>query len=297
MKQKLFAEFKTLLLCFTLIVFAAVTVKAQINKSLAVKVDTLFFENFSSNKLNSSIWNIVITGHVFNNEQQAYTDSSSNIRIVHGKEAEGAENGALLIQPHYRPGYKTPQGKKFDFTSGRINSRGKYEFTHGTISARIKLPSGSGFWPAFWVLGTGNWPETGEIDIMENVGEPDWISSALHGPGYFGETPLVNKVYFNSKNDITHWHIYTVDWTKEYMIFKVDGKLFYRVTREMVEHYGKWAFDNPKFLILNLALGGAYPEKTSGINSPYFGLPESTVKMIKNDQAKMLVDWVMVTKN
>ena len=297
MKQNLSAKFKTLFLCLALILFTAVTLKAQVNKSTSMEGDTLFFENFSGSKLDTSIWNIVITGRVFNNEQQAYTDSSANIRIVHGKEAEGAQNGALLIQPHYRPGYKTPQGKKFDFTSGRINTRNKYEFSHGTVSARIKLPAGSGFWPAFWLLGNGNWPATGEIDIMENVGEPDWVSAALHGPGYFGETPLVNKVYFNSNDDITNWHVYTVDWTTNHLIFKIDGKLFYRVTRAMVEHYGKWAFDNKKFIILNFALGGAYPEKTSGIRSPYFGLPESTVNMIKNNKAKMLVDWVLVTKN
>ncbi len=297
MKKILTAVFTILILCSTFILLEGDSLEAQVSKTQLVKGDTLFFDNFSGKSLDRTKWNVVITGRVVNNEQQAYVDSSSNIYIAHGKDAEGAKDGALIIQPRYRHGFKTQQDKNFDFTSGRINTRGKYEFAYGNVSARIKLPAGSGFWPAFWILGTGRWPATGEIDVMENVGESDWVSCAMHGPGYFGETPLVNKVYFNANNDVTHWHVYSVDWTKEYLIFKIDGKLFYRVTRAMVEHYGKWAFDNPKFLILNLALGGAYPEKTSGINSPYFGLPESTVNMIKNNQAKMLVDWVLVTKN
>ena len=65
----------------------------------------------------------------------------------------------------------------------------------------------------------------------------------------------------------------------------------------MVEHYGRWAYDNPKFLIVNLALGGAYPLKTNGATSPYSGMPESTVQLVKDGGAKVLVDWVRVTRH
>ena len=71
----------------------------------------------------------------------------------------------------------------------------------------------------------------------------------------------------------------------------------FRVTRPMVEHFGNWTFNNSKFLILNFALGGAYPVKINGVKEPYFGLPASTVELIKNNQSKMLVDWVKITKN
>jgi hypothetical protein len=74
----------------------------------------------------------------------------------------------------------------------------------------------------------------------------------------------------------------------------VDGKLTYRVTRKMAEHYGKWSFDTPKFVILNFALGGAYPFKTNGIEVPYSGIPASTVARIKQGDIAMLVDWVRV---
>lgn len=258
--------------------------------------DTLFFDDFSGSALDRDHWNVIVTGFTVNNEQQAYVDSSATLYTVQGKEAQGAKNGALVLEAAYYQGYKTPEGKTFDFISGRINSRNKVMFTYGTAAARIKLPPGSGLWPAFWALGDGQWPDVGEIDIMEYVGETDWTGVALHGPGYSGETPLVNKAYFTDDHDATAWHVYAVDWTSEGFNFRIDGKLVYRATRPMVEHYGRWAFDTPKFLILNLALGGAYPVKTNGVDAPYPGIPASTVRLIKNGKAKVLVDWVLVTR-
>jgi hypothetical protein len=64
----------------------------------------------------------------------------------------------------------------------------------------------------------------------------------------------------------------------------------------MVEQYGRWAYDNPKFLIVNLALGGAYPQAVNHADTPHVGLPESTVDLIKSGGGQMLVDWVRVTK-
>jgi beta-glucanase (GH16 family) len=265
-------------------------------KSSNTQPEVVFFDDFSGNTLNRSKWNVEVTGYVVNNEQQAYVDSAATIYFVKGSEAEGAENGALVLHPRFSSGHTTKENRKFDFISGRINTRNKVEFTYGTAAARIKMTPGAGLWPAFWAMGKGQWPETGEIDIMEYVGEPDWTGIALHGPKYSGETPLVNKVYFDSDNDVTQWHVYSVDWTKDSLLFKVDGKLMYRATRPMVEHYGKWAFDNPKFLILNFALGGAYPFKTNGVKEPYNGLPASTVNHIKEGKSKMLVDWVKITR-
>jgi beta-glucanase (GH16 family) len=264
---------------------------------LAAEPDTVFFDDFAGRELDRSKWRVEVTGRTVNNEQQAYVDSPETISIAHGDEAEGASNGALILQARYRPGFMTPQKRKVDFVSGRIDTRGKMNFAFGTAAARIKLPAGSGLWPAFWALGNGTWPDTGEIDIMEYVGEPDWTSVALHGRGYSGETPLVNKVYFPRRKDATAWHIYAVDWTPKGFVFKVDGEVMYRATRPMIEHYGPWAYDNAKYLILNMALGGAYPVKTNGVKSPYPGLPAETVELIKAGKAKMLVDWVRVTKN
>ena len=86
---------------------------------------SLFFDDFSSGQLDRSKWNVIVTGRTVNNEQQAYVDSTETIRVVRGGEAGGAENGALLIQPRYRPGFTTPERRKFDFISGRIDTKGR----------------------------------------------------------------------------------------------------------------------------------------------------------------------------
>ena len=260
------------------------------------KPDTVFFEDFNEKALDRAKWNVEVTGHTVNDEQEAYVDSASTLYLVKGAAAEGARNGALVIKPVYHPGYISKENKKYDFLSGRINTQQKWEFTYGTASARMKMASGAGLWPAFWALGNGNWPDCGEIDIMETVGDSSWFSNAMHGPGYFGNTPIVHREFFPKGIDVTQWHVYTVDWSADSMVFKVDGKVTYTVTRAMVEHYGRWAFDNPKFIILNFALGGGYPHGENKVESPYFGLSQATLDNIKAGNAKVLVDWVLVTK-
>ena len=246
---------------------------------------TLFVDDFSGRELDRSKWNVIVTGRTVNNEQQAYVDSTEVLYV---------KDGALVIQPRFRPAFKTPQGNTFDFISGRIDTRTKFAFTYGTAAARMKLAGGAGLWPAFWALGDGRWPDTGEIDIMEHVGDPTWTSAALHGPGYFGDTPLVQRALL-PKGSVANWHVYSVDWTPDTLVFRTDGRETYRVTREMVETYGKWSFDNPKHLIVNLALGGNYPFAVNKTETPYRGLPESTVRAIQRNRVRILVDWVRVT--
>jgi beta-glucanase (GH16 family) len=256
----------------------------------------LFEDNFASGQLDRTKWNVIVTGRTVNNEQQAYVDSVDTLTVGTGPETSGAENGALVIRARRRPGFKTAEGRAFDFISGRLESRSKFEFTYGTAAARIKLRAGAGLWPAFWALGTGRWPDTGEMDIMENVGDPTWTNFALHGPGYSGNTPLVSRQHFARGGDITGWHVYSMDWTSDALVFSVDGAEEYRVTRAMVEHYGRWAYDNPKFLIVNLALGGQYPQAVNGVAQPYAGLPQQTIDLITAEKAVMVVDWVRVTR-
>ncbi len=253
-----------------------------------------FVEDFSAPQLDRTKWNVIVTGRTVNNEQQAYVDSTENIRLVTGAEAQGAQNGALLIHPKFEPGFTSAQGRKYDFTSGRLESNGKLEFTYGTASARIKLSAGQGLWPAFWALGAGRWPDSGEMDIMENVGERDWTTVALHGPGYSGNTPLAARRPFPAGADITGWHVYSMTWTTNGFVFKVDDQTFYEVPRAKVESYGRWAYDTPKYLILNLALGGQYPQSVNHATEPYPGLPAATVDLIKTGKADMLIDYVQV---
>lgn len=257
----------------------------------------VFFDGFSSGGLDRSKWNVRITGKVVNDEQQAYVDSPETIYVTSGPEAVGADGNVLVLHPRYRPGYSTPDGDCFDFMSGRIDTRDKFQFRYGSASARMRLPDGRGLWPAFWLMGGGNWPDTGEIDVMEYVGEPEWVSSAVHGPGYSGEQALVNNRYFTNSENATGWHVYTVDWQPDRLDFKVDGAPIYRVIRPMADFFGGWAFDNEKFMILNFALGGVYPFKSNGIESPYYGMSEAAVDAIKADRAKVLVDWIRVEKS
>lgn len=248
----------------------------------------VFFDDFNTGHLDRSKWNVVVTGFHVNNEQQAYVDSSNTLF---------EENGQLVLQPGYTPGFVTRDGQHFDFISSRINTKDKFEFQYGRAEARIRITSGAGLWPAWWMLGSnGDWPACGETDIMEFVGEGDWASAAVHGPHYSGETPFVNRWYFPRGQDVTQWHLYAVDWTPDSLVFSYDGHTVFRLTKAMAEHYGPWAFDQKEFLILNFALGGAYPEKVNGVQKPYNGLPQSTVDMIKAHKARMYVDWVKVTQ-
>lgn len=272
-----------MVVCLAFVLIAQVQVEAQSNKKV------LFFDDFSKPSLDRSKWNVVITGDHFNDELQAYIDSTSTLFI---------ENGSLVFRPQYSPGFITKDSKHFDFTSARITTQNKFDFAYGTAEAKIKLTQGAGLWPAWWMLGNQIWPTTGEVDIMENIGESDWANAAVHGPGYSGETPFVNRQYFNASNDITNWHVYAVDWSPTEMIFKYDGVTMFRVTKTMINHYGKWVFDEPKHLILNFAIGGIFPAKINGIigKGVKYGLAESTADLIKDNKVKMWVDWVRVSQ-
>lgn len=279
-----------------LLLSATLLTASQVFAQKLPKTDTVFFEDFNKPALNRSKWNVEVTGNTVNDEQQAYVDSAATIYMIDGK-TEGATNGALVLKALYQPGFTSKEQRKYDFISGRINTRAKMEFTYGTASCRMKMASGAGLWPAFWALGNGKWPDCGEIDVMETVGDSSWVSHALHGPGYFGDTPLAKRVFLPKGIDVTQWHVYSVDWSPESLVFKVDGKITYTVTKAMVEKYGRWAFDNKKFIILNFALGGGYPGGVNKVTKPYHGLSENTVNKIKAGEAKTIVDWVLVTKS
>lgn len=256
----------------------------------------VFFDDFGAGELDRSRWNVEGPNFWVNREVQAYVDSPETLRILPEGSVEGANGGVLELRAIPQPGFRSPDGRTSDFLSGRIDTRDKFDFTHGRAAARIRMPALTGIWPAFWLLGNGSWPETGEIDIMEYVGEPDWSGVALHGPGYSGDTPLQNKYFFPDGSDVTDWHVYAVEWDRDRLLFTIDDRVIYRVTRPMVDLYGEWKFDTPKFLILNLALGGEYPFKTNGIRTPYYGMPQETADHIETAGASIQIDWVSVAQ-
>jgi beta-glucanase (GH16 family) len=272
------------LLCLSLLTSA---------RARATRAATIFFEDFSGTTLDRSKWNVIVTGRTVNDEQQAYVDSPETIALQ--PDAAEAEHGALAITSRHKRGFKTPQGREFDFVSGRMDTRGKFEFLYGTAEARVKLTSGAGLWPAFWALGTERWPDTGEMDILENVGDSTWTNFAVHGPGYSADKCFDFRQRFPGGGDTTGWHVYGMTWTRDALVFTVDGHERWRIDRATVETRGRWAYDTPKFLIVNQAVGGSYPHAVNHTEQPYLGLPQSTVDTIDAGRAVMLVDWIRVT--
>jgi beta-glucanase (GH16 family) len=173
-------------------------------------------------------------------------------------------NGHLVIQAiKLNPSTAPNSGS---WTSARMITEGTEQFQYGKAEARMMLPVGPGIWPAFWALGANissvGWPNSGEIDYMENVPAsgglgPGKISSTLHGPGYSGDKGLPKKYAFPS-GDVTGWHTYGAIWSPNMIQFYVDdpGKVFYVITASDVPAGQSWAFNHPFFLLMNLAVGG-----------------------------------------
>lgn len=189
-----------------------------------------------------------------NQEKQFYTASTDNISL-NGR-------GHLRITARVAPAGFTCYYGPCRYTSGKITTRGRYSAAPGKVEARIKLPTGQGLWPAFWMLGSGwpstPWPQCGELDIMENKGsQPTITSSAIHGPGYSGATPLAQA---KTRQTPYHedFHTFAVAWDATQVRFFIDGELHYRVTRGDVQQFGPWVFDQSFFPILNLAVGGHF---------------------------------------
>jgi beta-glucanase (GH16 family) len=240
----------------------------------------IWSDEFNGTGVDASNWSIVTNVHV-NNEQQQYTNSSKNISV---------SNGTLKITA------RKESNNGYPFTSGRLESGGKREFGHTRVEARIKMPVGPGLWPAFWMLGnnigSAGWPGCGELDIMENVGYGDWVSGALHGPGYSGDTPINGRFYPNSS--VSNFHVYRTEFSPTDVKWYIDDKVVKTTLKSDVTKYGNWVYDKPFFIILNMAVGGGYPQGVNGATSPYPGVPQSTANLIASTPQTMEVDWVRV---
>ena len=147
------------------------------------------------------------------------------------------------------------------FTSARIKTAGLFTQAYGRFEANIKTPWGPGIWPAFWLIGsdadTVGWPQCGEIDIMELRGQkPNVISGTVHGPGYSGAGGISKSFAFEDNRFDVDFHLFAVEWGKDYIDFFVDNTLYQRITPANVT--GKWVFDHPFYIIMNVAVGGNY---------------------------------------
>ena len=190
-----------------------------------------------------------------NNEKEYYAADPASIS-TNGQ-------GQLVITGRVAPPGLTCYYGPCRYTSAKITTRGKLTVSPtGRVEARIKLSTGQGLWPAFWMLGSKcpqtPWPDCGEIDIMENKGsQSSTTSSALHGPGYSGATPFAHAQSFSSST-IADFHTYAVEWGPTYVRWLVDDVLHYGVDVSDIQRYGRSVLGESFILILNLAIGGHF---------------------------------------
>ena len=190
-----------------------------------------------------------------NQEQQHYTNRIDNAYV---------SDGLLKIKAK-KESFKD-QGVVKQYTSARLNS--KFAFTYGRVEVRAKLPKGHGTWPAIWMLskniseagayfetqGFGNqpWPDCGEIDILEHWGKKqNHAQSAIHTRSSFGNT--INLGGQKVPTISSEFHIYTLDWTAEKLVFSVDGKQHYTYN-PTIKNQATWPFDTPQYVLLNFAI-------------------------------------------
>ncbi|MGG4046872.1 MULTISPECIES: RICIN domain-containing protein [Paenibacillus] len=223
-------------------------------------------DEFDGTALNRSNWTPEIgtgSGGWGNNELQYYTDRSQNLQVT---------GGNLVITAR-----KESYGG-MNYTSARIKTQNLKSFTYGKIEARIKLPSGQGLWPAFWMLGsnisTVGWPYSGETDIMERVNNNPYVNGTVHWDA--GGHAEYGRVSGNL--DFSQYHVYSVEWDSKYIRWFVDGQQFNEFYIENGTGNTE-EFQRPFFLLLNLAVGGNWP-----------GAPNDSTPF----PAQMLVDYVRV---
>jgi beta-glucanase (GH16 family) len=228
----------------------------------AIAYQLVWSDEFNGTSVNTSNWNIDVGNPGVNSEQEYY--QSSNVTETGGNLVITAQQQTVDGQP---------------YTSGKIETSGKFSTTYGRIEARIALPMVQGMWPAFWMLGNNinsvGWPQCGEIDIMEQVNTNNTILGTMHwydngDASYGGST--------STSNTPADFHIYAVEWNPEGINWYVDDNLYWtgNITND-INNTG--AFQNPFYIILNLAVGGTLSGPT--VNNS--ALPTS-----------MLVDYVHV---
>lgn len=210
-----------------------------------------------------------------NQELQTYTDRHENAHVEHGN----------LVITARREKYTGADGIQREYTSARLKTLGLFSQRHGRFAARIKMPAGEGMWPAFWMMGDDvsrvGWPQCGEIDVMENVGqEPDTIHGSLHGPQRGSLSKDFTRPFTLSagRRFSDAFHVFAVEWQPDAIRFYVDD-LDYASFDPRSPDGSPWVFDHPFFILLNLAVGGYWP-----------GAPDATTQFPQS----MLVDYVRV---
>ncbi len=246
----------SLVLVFTLIaglMFTGTSVNAATGDWQMVWNDE--FNGSAGSGVDTAKWTYETGGGGWGNgELEYYTNHTENVYLE--QDANNAANRYLVIKA-IKEAYGGSQ-----YTSGRIKTQDKFNFKYGKVEMRAKLPYGQGIWPAFWMLGDNissvSWPDCGEVDIMEYVGQtPTKVYGTIHGPGYNGAGGLgAWHEYPAGFSD--SFHTYAIEWEPNVIRWYFDGQLFQ--TRTIDDLNGRqWVFDHNFFLLLNCAVGGAWP--------------------------------------
>lgn len=216
-------------------------------------------DEFDSSAINTNTWNFETGGNGWGNNEKEYYQADN----------AGIESGNLIIT-----GKKETVGSN-NYTSARITTQGKQEFKYGRIEARIKIPVGQGFWPAFWLLGsninTVGWPACGETDIMEHINTNDTIYGTIHW-----DNNGHKQDGGNTTAPAAEYHVYSIEWTLTSIKWFIDSTQYFE---SVIQGSANDEFQQKFFIILNFALGGNWPGQT---------IDDSLLP------AKMYVDYVRV---
>jgi len=250
-----------LFLVFTLLIAFVPTMKTS-----AADWNLVWSDEFNGSSLNSANWTAEIgtgSGGWGNNELQYYTSRPQNLQVTGG-------NLVITAQKESYGG--------MNYTSARIKTQGLQNFTYGKVEARIKLPSGQGLWPAFWMLGSNitsvGWPASGEIDIMERVNNNPYVNGTVHwdANGYASYGNISGNL------DFSQFHTYSIEWDANYIRWFVDGNKYNEIYIQNGTGNTE-EFQKPFFILLNMAVGGNWPGSPNG-STPF--------------PSQMLVDYVRV---
>jgi beta-glucanase (GH16 family) len=218
------------------------------------------FNGTSGQPPDASKWTAATGGSGWGNQELQFYRNSPENAFMDG-------NGSLVIKAVKMPAlldltcWYGPCG----YTSARLSTKGKFDLKYGRFEARIKIPEGQGIWPAFWMLGSDidsvGWPACGEIDIMENIGrESSLVHGTVHGPGYSGDKGIGSSTALKDRAPFARdFHVYAIEWTAGEIRWFVDGTKYKSLKPKDLPPGSKWVFDHPHFIILNLAIGGAWP--------------------------------------
>ena len=202
----------------------------------------------SGSELNAADWTHEVQGSGWvNNELQ----NSVNHRTPEGQLVTEIRGGKLRI---------TALKENGKIYSGRVYAKVKQGWTYGYIEASIKLPKGKGTWPAFWMMPVNfrSWPADGEIDIMEEVGyHPNYVSSSLHANAHVhsNNTQVTHEMLCQGAED--DFHTYAIEWTHDNITTYVDGRVQLSYDNRGLGR-DDWPYDDPFYVILNLAWGGSW---------------------------------------